>query len=214
MGPYKMYEKPTGMGKVAAMIPQPIKVFGSIALGAALTVFLAPALVVIFAPPLIMGWIYYRRRLRQLKQALHDQRWSDMSSYSFNYDGPGQGAAASESIPYAAKSRIYNAIERNEQDLGRFIGEQPDAVTYTPVESLYQDFKSSNTGHTETIQIQQFGMLNSSRRRVATVSLVVLGEPESQSRKMRIEITPLRGKAVVLTNVDHDDDSNVIIDVK
>lgn len=213
MGPYKMYEKPSRVGKVMSFVPQPIKVFGSIAMGAALTVFLAPALVILFAPPLIMGWIYYRRRLSQLKKALRDQRWADMGSYNLAFDDAAAGSSPQDSIPYTAKSRIYNAIERNEQNLASSIGAPPDSIKYTGVESLYQDFKTSNTGMTETIQIQQFGILSANGRRLGTVSLVVLGDPAAKSKKMRIEINPARGKTVVLTNIDNDDDSNVIIDV-
>ncbi|PRT55899.1 hypothetical protein B9G98_03519 [Wickerhamiella sorbophila] len=214
MGPYRVYEKPSRTAKIMSYVPQPIKVFGSIAMGAALTVFLAPALVIIFAPPLIMGWIYYRRRLNQLKRALNDQRWADMSSYNLTFEDASAGGSPIDSIPYPAKSRIYNAIQHNEQNLASSIGVPPDSIKYTGVESLYQDFKTSNSGLTETIQIQQFGILSPNGRRLGTVSLVVLGDPAARSKKMRIEINPARGKTVVLTDIDNDDDSNVIIDVK
>ena len=206
LGPYKTYQRSTLLNKATALIPYPVKVFGSIALGAAVTVLVAPALIILCLPPLVMGIFFYRRRMQQFQKLLRNDRWSNLKSYDMDYN-----ETAGDSIVYEAKSRVAQAIRTNEGGLGDAIPVSTEDIQYTPLESLYQDFNNKD-GVVSVIQVRQYGLLDANGKRRATVNLVVLVDPMTTSKKLRIEVKAKNGVQCTLSKDAEAEDT--IIDVK
>jgi hypothetical protein len=187
--------------------------------------FISLPAIIVFGPPLILGGMWYTRRLRRAARELHDARWSNMGSYHLSFaDEPTHSLAARASIPDNAKQRILRALENNEQGIsdllfGQDVISAGDTVAFTPVELMEQDFRADSTGFQQRMELRRYGLIRKDRgSRIANICIVIHSNvaPGSPAR-MRVELTSIsyRPKTFVLdAPSDDSSDSDVVIDVK
>lgn len=197
--PVRIYRRPGVMGRILQYVPMPFKAFGLIAATAAIGIFLAPAIIILGGPPILGGLWWLRHRRHWLEKNLHDQRWNNMASYHLMREPH----SATDRMPYDARHRIADALQKNENGIRDVLG--VSEVEFGPTEALYQDFKGSSTGFAESITIEEHGMF-SNRRRLATASLI------SKNSKTRLEVRPVVGNRVLVLTPSEKDD--VVIDVR
>lgn len=205
--PFKVYDN-SKFSKALSFIPQPIKTFGSIMFGTALFWILAPGFILFVLPPVLVGSFMLWRRIRQAQSLLYDQRWKDIASYHLFKDGTQR---VNEVIPYEIRSRIYDALVDNEQDLGNILGNpSEESIQYTNLESLSQDFRASFGSIAENMVVEQYGMVGPMGDRLATVNLILI--KDGNEEKYRIEITP-NGSSNTFV-LDGGSPNDEVIDVK
>lgn len=210
--PIKLFSRPGLFGSIGRYVPAPIKAFGAVATLAAATVVLAPAVIILAGPPLIVGAFMWRRQLKKLQSMadqLHDQRWKDLASFHLQ-KGPIKPASSNFQtgrIPMVAQIAIDQAISRNEQQLATILGVSDSAnVSYGQLAALYQDFNLDPSGFNEKMAISEFPLLVNGRLS-GKVRVISREEEDTKKSRLRIEVEARR-KIVVLKRGG--DDGNII----
>lgn len=209
------------MTRISNAIPMPIKAVAWMGGITAAFFFISLPAIIVFGPPLILGGMWYGRRLKRLARELHDARWSNMGSYHLGFvDEPAN--TARDRIPSVARSRVLRALENNEQGfagliLGQDAEHASESVVFTPVELVEQDFRAGSSGFQQRLELRRYGLAKKGGSRIANVTVVlhsdVLGKGQ---QRMRIELASLgyRPKTIVLDAPSQDSSaSDVIIDV-
>lgn len=210
--PIKLFSRPGLFGSIGKYIPAPIKAFGAVATLAAATVILAPAVIILAGPPLLVGAFLWRRQLRKLQSMadqLHDQRWKDLASFHLQ-KGPIKSASSNFQtgrIPMAAQIAIDQAISRNEQQLATILGvSDPTEISYGQLAALYQDFNLDPSGFNEKMSISEFP-IRVKGHTIGKVRVISREQEDIKKTRLRIEIEARR-RVIVLK--PGGEDENVI----